>query len=226
MINGVNYWEEHGKTGKSAGLTTWKDAKLTLNDDHSAHIEMDLVYNPPGKPIVLVEHRVIDVSAPDANGGYQFDWTATFTAKADKVLLDRTPITGEPGARNWGGYAGLSVRFAQNTKHFEITDSDGKVEKQADSLRFKARAVDFAGTIDKTTGGIAILDHPQNLNAPTPWYVSRGMPYFSPAVIYDAPHKISAGESFVLRYRVLVHPGRLTPEALRENQQKFIEVQN
>lgn len=230
LINGVNYWEEDRKTGQSDGRTSWKVVAMQQRKDFSARIELELTYHPPDKPPVLTEHRVVEISAPDSGGGYQIDWSGKFTAQDHAVVLDRTPLPDEPNGQIFGGYAGLSVRLASAAARFEVVDSDGQVEQrpqgqQKTRLRFHASAVDYAGTIQGTAGGIAILDHPKNLNAPSPWYVIRDtntpMTYFSPAVIHDAAHRLAAGDSFTLRYRIVVHPGRFDSKTLRRHYNRF-----
>ncbi len=225
LINGVNYWEENRQTGKSAGLTTWKNVKVRTKPDHSAIIEMDLVYNPPEKAVVLTERLSVRITAPGEAGVYKMDWTSTFTAGKEDVLFDRTPLPGEPGGKSFGGYAGLSVRMNNALKDWQAVDSDGQISEQEVRLRFKARAVDFSGTLDGITGGIAIVDHPENLNAPTPWYIildaKKPMAYFSPAVIQQKPHTLPAGESMTLKYRVVVHPGRFDADKLSSEADAF-----
>ncbi|MGD0094798.1 MAG: DUF6807 family protein, partial [Planctomycetota bacterium] len=128
-INGLNYWEEDKKTGKSQGETELVDAKVTANDDHSARCELNLSYHPPGKPAVLAEKRTIAVSAPGADGAYRMDWTMVFTAADADVVLDRTPIAGEPNGVGWGGYAGLSLRLAPALKQWSFVGSEGPTDK-------------------------------------------------------------------------------------------------
>ena len=53
-------------------------------------------YHPPGKPAVLTEKRTLEVSPPAADGAYFIDWLGVFTAGDTDVLLDRTPILGQP----------------------------------------------------------------------------------------------------------------------------------
>jgi hypothetical protein len=76
---------------------------------------------------------------------------------------------------------------------------------------------DYSGVLNGREMGIAILDHPDNLNAPSPWYAinAQVMHYFSPAVICYGPHTLKAGEQLRLRYRVVVHPGRWSAEQIR-----------
>ncbi len=229
LINGVNYWEEDRKTGLSDGRTTWTITAIDPGDDYSARIEMRLKYSLPGKPPVLLEHRVIDVFPPDADGGYSIDWNGTFKATDQPVLLDRTPLPNEPNGKIYGGYAGLSVRLAKEAAAFEVenagTTGTRVKAKQPTRIRFRSLAVDNAGSMNGVTGGIAIFDHPGNLNSPSPWYIIRDtkspMTYFSPAVIQKRPHQLAAGDSFTLRYRISIHPGRFDVEALRRHYRRF-----
>ena len=61
---------------------------------------------------MLTEKRTLDVSPPSADGGYFIDWLGVFTAGDADVVLDRTPILGQPNGVAYGGYAGLSLRLA------------------------------------------------------------------------------------------------------------------
>ncbi len=83
--------------------------------------------------------------------------------------------------------------------------------------------MDYTGVFDGQKAGIAILDFPANLNSPTPWYaIHEGtMHYFSPAVIQEKAFRLAAGQSFALRYRVVVHPGRWNAERLRSEGESF-----
>jgi len=222
FVNGLNYWEPSGKHG-AGGKTEWTNVRAETRDDHSAHIVMDVAYRPPDAEPVLTEKRVVDVSAPGASGVYRIDWTATFTAGAKDVVLNRTPLPGEPGGKGWGGYAGLSVRLANNLSERKAVSNDGPVPLEGDKYRGKHTAMDYSGLVGGKPAGIAILDHPTNLNAPTPWYVIVGKPmsYFSPAVICYKPHTLKAGKSLTLRYRVLVHPDRWDAKRLMKEYDAF-----
>ena len=136
------------------------------------------------------------------------------------MLLDRTPIPGEKGGKGFGGYAGLSVRMAKATRGWQFVDSKGRKDKEAHGKR--ARWVDFSGEIggDKAAG-VTIFDHPDNLRHPSPWYVEKGMPYFSPAVLFDKAYTLAAGKSLTLRYRILIHPGRADNDLLESEWKKF-----
>jgi len=221
----LNYWEEDRNTGLSQGRNELVDVKITTNNDYSARIEMTISYHPPGKPAVLSEKRVLEVTAPDEQGRYHIDWGSTFTAGEEDVIFDRTPIPGEPEGKAWGGYAGMSVRIAKNISNWQVIDSEGR--KDAEAHGKNARWMDFTGqTPDGKTAGIAIFDHPMNLRHPSPWYVSMDTKtpfgYFSPAILFNKPYTLSAGARRALAYRILIHPGRVNKDLL-ENKWKTFE---
>lgn len=226
FIQGVNYWEPDAATGKVPGRTEWRNVEFTTRPDLSARIEMDLSYRADDGPAVLAEKRAIAISAPDAHGTYHFDWTSAFTAGAKDVILDRTPLEGEPGGQPWGGYAGLSIRLAEGLKDRRADTTEGPLEFNEDSRsRSRARALDYHGLIGGKPVGVAICDHPDNLKHPSPWYVIRDDPmsYFSPAVLCYGPHTLPAGQSFTLRYRVIIHEGRWDSKRLEREYNEFVK---
>jgi hypothetical protein len=218
FIGGVNYWEPDPKTRRSPGLTEWSEPQIHAAPDFSARIVMDLTYRPTNGQPVLTEHRVIAISPPDKDNTYYQDWILTFTAAGADVVFDRTPLPGEPGGQPWGGYAGLSVRFAKEIKDAHAITPEGPVEFADGRYRGKAAAMDYTGVFAGREAGVAILDSAANLNSPSPWYAINDttMRYFSPAVIQEGPHTLKSTQSFTLRYRVVVHPGRWSAEQLRE----------
>ncbi|MCX7886115.1 MAG: PmoA family protein [Verrucomicrobiae bacterium] len=196
FINGTNYWEPDRKTRQYIGRTRAVSVRATPRPDHSAEIVMQLHYFVQGQPPVLTEKRTIKVGAPDANGNYTIDWTGVFTAGDSDVVLDRTPIIGEPDGKPGGGYAGLSLRLPKACTNWVFS---GAANAQ------RGEWVDFSGP---TGGGVAIVDSPQNPRYPSTWYLAKSMPYFSPAFLYRGPYTLPAGKSLTLSYRVVVHTSK------------------
>lgn len=201
FINGLNYWEEDPNTGIAEGLCEITSTKVTTHPDFSAAIRIGVSYHPPGKPALLTEVRTLKVAAPDANGCYVIDWTSVFTTGAEAVELNRTPPKASGGV-DWGGYAGLSLRFPTGIEGWSFSTSEGAADAAAGNAK-NARWADFSSA----TAGVAIFDHPQNLRYPTPWYLNQSLPFFSPAVLFNEPLNLVPGQAFTLRYRVLVHRG-------------------
>lgn len=216
-INGVLYWEEDPKTGKSPGETEVVGSKLEPRPDFSARCELQISYHPPGKPAVLTERRILEMTPPAADGSFTIDWVSTFTAGETEVLLDRTPIAGEPGGVAWGGYAGLSFRLNPALKTWQYIDSQGKVPERAKNAKWIA----FSGPLAGKSGAIVVLDHPSNPRHPSPWYLIPEMPYFSPAVLYREPMKLAAGKSFTLKYRIRFQAAAVDPAAVDKQWEEF-----
>jgi HEAT repeat protein/type 1 glutamine amidotransferase len=231
MINGVNYWEENPATGKVAGLTDVRAAKVTPRPDGSARIDMEITYHPAGAAPVLTEHRLIDVGAANKSEVYQIDWRSVFAAGEKDVLLQ--------GGTAGGGYAGLSARVSQASSDWILIDSEGRRDVPADSNPQnasdmavnshgkQARWADFS-LIDNNTrqpGGIAILDHPSNPRHPSQWHnilaANARFGYFSPAMLWSESYRLPAGQRFTLRYRILVHPGRGKRDVIQKQWQAF-----
>ncbi len=224
FINKVNYWELDATTGHPAGRTTWSNVRVSTGNELTARIDMDLAYKPSGEDVpVLTEKRTIEVSPPDAEGVYFIDWTCAFRAAAE-VILDRTPLPGEPDGQVYGGYAGLSLRLAEGLRDREAMTIDGPVNTWTDD-RYRGRhaALDYSGLVGGRPAGIAILADPANPRSPSPWYVVRSedMSFFTPAVLCFEPLTLRPGEAIVLRYRVLVHPGRWDEARLRSESARY-----
>lgn len=224
-INGVYYWDEDKKTGKSPGETELISCKAEPHDDFSSRFELSFAYHPPGKPPVLTEQRVIEVSRPDASGGYFIDWQSRFTAQSEDVKLDRTPILGQTNGVAWGGYAGLSLRLSPQLRSWHFADAEGKITGSSKVAKWMSFSGEVA-KVDQTppgkmTAAVIVLDHPASFRHPTPWYLIQSMPYFSPAVLYQSPFTLKAGAAMLLKYRILLQPIAVDPDAVEKAWQAF-----
>jgi hypothetical protein len=212
FINGLNYWEEDRKTGVSQGTTELASCKVEPQADFSARITMRLSYHPPGAAEVLAEKRVLEISAPDARGAYHINWKSEFKA-TQAAELTRTPLAGEPGGKSWGGYAGLSLRLAKSARGCSFGSDRIAPQKEAKGAH-GSDAKWFACTLpDRGKGGISIFDNTANPST-TRWYVTPGMPFMSPAVLWQKPLQLAKGESLSLAYRVLVFSTAMERSAL------------
>ena len=208
LINGVNYWEEDRKTGKSQGETELVRITITTNGDGSASAAMELAYHPPGQPPLLTEQRRLSFSAPDARGGYQIDWQTRFTCGATDLRFDRTPPSGLKNGVGSGGYAGLSLRCAADLKSWVYSGASGA--KGVTGLYGKREPwLDFSGP----AGGVMVMEAPGNPRHPTAWYPNQQMPFFSPAFLFHEPFTLAAGQTLALRYRIAVHGPDFDPAA-------------
>jgi hypothetical protein len=214
-LNGTNYWEFAKGESKPMGVTELLDVKTEPRADYSARFAFTLAYHPRGGANLLTEKRVVEVSAPAKNGSYFIDWDATFTAGETPVVLERTPPYVAKDGSKHGGYAGLSLRMAAETKDWKFFDSDNRTTEKVSG--FPGRWFAAAGP----NATIAILDHPKSFRHPTPWYLVKKMPFYEAAIIFAEPYTVPAGGRFSLRYRILVRPGAASAEALQAEWKKF-----
>lgn len=96
----------------------------------------------------------------------------------------------------------------------QIVNSEGQTDKEAWGK--PAAWVDYHGPIEGETVGLAILNHPDSFRFPTYWHVRTyglfaanpfGLHDFLKPKKVDGSHTLAPGESFTLRYRILLHPG-------------------
>ena len=223
-INGVNYWEEDKITGKSKGRMEITSTQIECGEDYSASINMELSYHEPGSELILIEKRKLYISPVSLDSSYYYiDWESTFKAVAKEVLLDRTPIPGEPGGVNSGGYAGLSVRLSEEIKDWKPLNSYGQVGMDCHGQ--KAPWVQFSGTTaDGRSVGAAVFDHPDNIRFPSPWYITNtpgSKDNLSPSLLFNESLKLTQGQTINLKYRIFIHEGKLSASELQKHWKKF-----
>ena len=220
FINGVNYWEylddfRSEKTGyRSAGITEIKRNEMVRNADFSADINMELQYHPEDSGAVMIEKRTIHISPPFSDGSFFMDNEYIFNPLTDEVVLDRTPIEGEPESMSWGGYGGLNIRFSQDyTLPVIIAPTD--------SRNFKKNSWLYMGfnTLTGEKAGICILQNPEFTTPTTSWYVIKEAAtpfyYYSPAALFDGKITLKKGKPLHLKYRVWILAGDIGKEALK-----------
>ncbi len=222
-INGLNYWEEDRETGKSEGITELKSVKYKLTKQFGAEFNMELTYHPPTGKELLKEERSVRLSAPAKDGSYFMDWKSTFTALADEVVLDRTPLPGEPHGQSWGGYAGFSARLNNQLWDVKAVNDSGLTGQLHGKV---SRWMTYeAKNLKGQTVALTIFDHPSNINYPNKWFISNDprtpFYYFSPAVIFDSRLVLKKGEKLQLKYRLLVGSGEIDQTKLNSNWNQF-----
>lgn len=221
FLNGLNYWEETGPQHRAEGATGWAPPAVDLHPDGGATLRLELAYRNPTGAAELTERREIVVSPPAADGGFAIGWRARFESVAERVVLERTPMPGEPGGQVNGGYGGLGLRSPVAPHGLDVVTPDGPVAQYAhERARPYTPAIGCNVTLaGRTLGGVALvnLDPACGAPAPLPWYVANlpGMHFVCAALLAPAPLTLSRGETLELHYRALVRPEAWTPEALR-----------
>jgi len=213
FVNTDNFWEEREPFGvqRVCGVPT-----VAHSDPQSLTLGLMLDWIPPGSAdAILFEQRTI--TWREQEDACEFDWTTVITSSTD-AKLDRTPYT------TWGGYGGLSFRGSRHWHVDRYLLPEGGMERLAPGVR--GPWCDLSGRVDGgpgLTGGIALLDHPENPRHPTPWYAGSGSGAFiNAALLLAEPMSLAKGEPLRLRYRVLVHDGVWTVDRLASEHARFV----
>lgn len=221
LVNGVNYWEELGAPPRAEGATRWSAPEIATQPDGAATIRLEVRYVRPDGHVELTETREVRIAPPAADGGFSIDWRAHFVVGDAPVVLDRTPMPGEPGGQVNGGYGGLGLRLPTAGETLELVTPDGVVTRFAhERARPSAAALGCNLSVGgQALGGVAMLNLEPATGAakPIPWYAvnAPGMRFVCAALLAPQPLSLEAGATLDLCYRILVRPTAWTPEALR-----------
>jgi hypothetical protein len=175
----------------------------------------------------MTELRELRVSAPAADGGFSIDWLARFTVGDKDLVLDRTPMPGEPGGQVNGGYAGLSARMVPLPATMSVVTTAGPVERFV-SNRARPNAAAVACNFrdgSEDIGGLAFFSDPANAGEDAPWYIidSKQMPFICQALLAPKPRSVVAHDEFTLRYRIGVSPKAWTQAGLEAGQKEWLK---
>jgi hypothetical protein len=222
--NHVNYWEEDPATGIAQGKTRWNPPVIETTPQGVATIRLDLTYINPSNQVDMAETREIIVSAPASNGSYTINWKAHFVVGDEAVLLDRTPMPGEPGGQTNGGYAGLAFRMAALPLTVSMLSTAGPVTNfVSDRARPAASAVAFNFSENaKSAGSLAILSDKAYAGENPPWYIvneaARIFRFACAAILAPKPLPLPARGQLDLNYCISIQPQPWTVESLQAEQ--------
>ncbi|SHK46287.1 DUF6807 family protein [Hymenobacter psychrotolerans] len=124
-------------------------------------------------------------------------------------------------------YGGLSWRATEkwNRDNSEILTSEGRSRKEADGS--VARWCLAQGQLDQDSAGILLMSSPTNYNHPEPLRVwpetqnKRGDVFINFSPTKDRDWLLLPGQTYTLRYRLLVYAGRRTREQAESHWQHF-----
>lgn len=178
-VNGVDFWREGDGAGRQR-------VKALAHDDGDAYgwIRAEIAWEGPRGEPVLDEVREYRFYATPVSSRL-IDVTCTLTAAHGDVVFGGTADTG-----------------------FFVMDADpgATIEKSGDG-DWCQLSTDEGGRL-----AIAVFDHPDNLNHPPAWVTTKegrlaANPFSARAGENATGHRLPAGETLTLRYRVLLHPG-------------------
>lgn len=193
-VNDGNYWQE----GIDRGQITSLKVNILESGGDKAVIENECIWHRKDADAPIKDKRIITISSPFKDV-YQLDFDITMEMLMD-VRIDKT------------NHSLFSVRMDPDLAVINGGTMVNAENQKGEKATFGQPSawMDFSGERLGKTEGIAILQHPSNMWYPSPWF-TRDYGFFSPTPMYwpenDEYTLMKKGESFTLRYRVIVHSG-------------------
>ncbi|MFC1757807.1 PmoA family protein [Planctomycetota bacterium] len=214
-INGVSFWHEEGR------IVHDRIEKID-NAPESPSITMkSKLIGPDGKLIATETEKLTFRATKNAR---MIDWDVTIHASEGELKFGDTKegmmaIRTHPNLRLDGDVATGSAVNSEG-------GSGGSIWGKS------AKWVDYHGSIDGKTVGIAIFDHPQNLRHPTRWHArTYGLVAANPFGLshfvdksQDGSHIVPQGESLRFRYRFVFHKGTTEEAAISKLYEQFAKT--
>ena len=198
-VNGCDFWFDPGQNAKATIGTIEPEAPEVLGDDPLTW-SIDARWRHENGAELLEEGQVWSLS--DGDGVLFLDLEWTIGAVPD--------VTIEQGA-----YGGFFIRMPfRSDRDVKVVNSEGQ---EGDATEQQPAAwVDLQMPVNRgdMRGGIALLDHRDNPGHPAHWRVD-GQRGINPAPCIPGDIYLSVGESITHRYRLVLHDGSLTPDAVQ-----------
>lgn len=195
-VNGANFWQGPIAEGQivSVGL------KLGQCTAESAEILDCCEWRRPGQKPLMTDQRkfTLQVVGPELRLiDADIQWTASVDVEIQRTNHSLFSLRAAPDIIPWSG--GTLVNSEGQSGEKETFG------KPAAWCAYYGRR---AGLPEELVEGIALLDHPKNPWAPTPWF-TRDYGFISPSPFYfiGEPWRLASGRSVRLRYRVVLFAG-------------------
>ncbi|HWQ34629.1 MAG TPA: PmoA family protein [Blastocatellia bacterium] len=247
-VNGADFWNTpsdgvKGEPNNHLGRIRHRAVRAVKNGSDSAQLEVTADWiMPDGSKVLQQDETIIFRGGKDVRA---IDRIITLTAQDKKVVFGDTKegALGIRVARQLEEPADKPEVFTDangNPTKVPVLDntgvdgkylsSEGKVgEKEAWGTR--ARWMTLSGAVKGEDVVIGIFDHPKNPTYPTYWH-ARGYGLFAanPFGAKDFTkgaqtlnYTLQPGEKLTLRFRILIHSGKLTKEQTEALYQQFLK---
>jgi hypothetical protein len=243
-INGVDFWNNSGGKGsEKMGTIRHQAVKGVRNGRGKGELDVTMDWiMPDGSKVLQQDETLIFRAAKDL---LIIDRVITLTAQGQKVVFgdSKEGALGIRVARQleepstqplvFTDEQGVPTKVAvlDNTGVDGVyLSSEGKVGEK-DSWGKKAKWMTLSGKVKDEEVAIAIFDHPKNPLYPTCWH-NRGYGLFA-ANPFGAKeftkgqtvlnYTMEPGQKVTMRFRILVHSGKLTSQQTESLYQQFLK---
>ena len=231
----LDFWNQKAETGRISHAKVLRVASGDKFGEFTVELLHEDLTAPDGARAVLRETRTVRV--------YNQAEPFLFDIRSEQRCASKSPLTvnkfhyGGMAIRGNDQWFSASARDAyaawQKARKADATTplpaievmrhgfltSEG--EGQYEGNHSRPRWVDMFGPLDGQTCGIAVLCHPQNFRAPQPVRLHPHKPYFCFAPMVLGDFQIEPGQSYVSRYRYVVHSGEPDAAAIDAEWKRF-----
>jgi len=207
-VNGGNYWQE----GLDRGQIVPIRADILESGGDKVIIENENIWKRPSAMAPVKDIRTITITAPSSDM-YQIDIDIILEMLLD-VTIEKT------------NHSLLSVRMDPDLAVINggnMVNAEGETGEKG-TFGKASSWMDYHGSRQGLTEGIAILQHPSNEWYPAPWF-TRDYGFFSPTPMYWPENGentiLKKGQTLELRYRILIHAGDHTEAGIEEQFAKY-----
>lgn len=144
----------------------------------------------------------IDITVRPAEGDTR---AIDFVLRFENIAADPVTFLGSPVDQK--GYGGFCFRPDKVYKPFTFTTAIGVTAEDALSFETPWADVSWQAFTDGPYAGAAIFQHPSNPGYPHKGWIFRHYAFLGASWPHNDPFTLQPGESFELRYRMLVHRG-------------------
>lgn len=208
-VNGGNYWQE----GNDRGQILSQGPKIVAGSGEQVVFTDDCLWKQPGQEPVMRDARRVTVSAPDASRRF-IDFEITLEPLTE-ITIEKT---------NHSLFSARVVPELNVDSGGTLINAEGK-RSEKETFGEASPWMDYAGTRNGVTEGLAIVQHPANRWFPSKWF-TRDYGFFSPTPMYwlDGDRLIlPKGEKIPLRYRVVVHSGDTQAAKIAEIAEAYLK---
>ncbi len=215
----VDFWNLAKKTGRvryaeTLGLVSEAEkAGFSVRQEHVAYLAEDAA-----PKVILDETFTVTVRLVD--GAFEIDYETSQKNVAEHTL--------ELPAYRYGGTIAYRAPAKWNKTNSDYLSSEGKTRVDGHQTRSRWCAMWGPSDTDGKNATLTILSHGRNHDAPQRMRVwppsdNNGAIFFNYVPIQEKPWAIKAGETSVLRYRLVVEDAKADADALNQRWKSYAE---
>ncbi|MCC6486364.1 MAG: PmoA family protein [Candidatus Hydrogenedentes bacterium] len=177
------------------------DTWLAREAGATAHIAVQNLWRFDDDGATPIREHIDLVVHPSSETSRAIDFTLRFENISD------APVTflGSPVDKK--GYGGFCFRPDKVYKPFTFTTIQGVCPEDALAFETPWADVSWSPTVDSPVRGVAIFQHPSDPGYPHKGWIFRHYAFLGASWPHNDPFTLHPGDSFQLKYRVLVHRG-------------------